>query len=104
MAMPHGPGTAMLHGRHTPSGSLPVSPESLQKFRQRISRRDSDQPEFLQAADEVLDSLWDYILANPRYAEHALLERLLEPERVIQFRICWVDDAGQTHVNRGFRV
>lgn len=81
-----------------------MSPESLQKFRERITHRDPDQPEFLQAADEVLDSLWDFIRANPHYADHALLERLLEPERVIQFRVCWVDDAGHTHVNRGFRV
>lgn len=81
-----------------------LSPESLHKFRARITRRDPDQPEFLQATDEVLDSLWDFIRAHPHYADHALLERLLEPERVIQFRICWVDDAGQTHVNRGFRV
>ncbi len=84
--------------------SKPLSPESAQKFRERMSRRDPHQPEFLQAAEEVLDSLWDFILANPRYADHALLERLFEPERVIQFRVCWVDDAGRTHVNRGFRV
>lgn len=81
-----------------------MSPESLQKFRERINQRDPDQPEFLQAADEVLDSLWDFIRANPRYSDHALLERLLEPERVLQFRVCWVDDSGQTHVNRAFRV
>ncbi len=81
-----------------------MSPESLQKFRERISHRDPNQPEFLQAADEVLDSLWAFVRANPKYAEHALLERLMEPERIIQFRICWVDDSGQTHVNRGFRV
>lgn len=81
-----------------------MSPESLQKFRERISHRDPHQPEFLQAAEEVLDSLWGFIRANPRYAEHALLERLLEPERIIQFRVCWVDDSGNTHVNRAFRV
>ncbi len=89
-------------GHHTKELSL--SPESLQKFRERISHRDPNQPEFLQAADEVLDSLWAFVRANPKYAEHALLERLMEPERIIQFRICWVDDSGQTHVNRGFRV
>lgn len=82
----------------------PLSPESLQKFRDRISHRDPHQPEFLQASEEVLDSLWPFISANPHYAQDALLERLIEPERIIQFRVCWVDDCGRTHVNRAFRV
>ena len=49
-------------------------------------------------------SLWPFIQKNPKYAQYGLLERLIEPERVIQFRVSWMDDQGQTHVNRAFRV
>jgi glutamate dehydrogenase (NADP+) len=69
-----------------------------------VARRDPHQPEFLQAVREVMTSLWPFIQAHPQYGEHALLERLVEPERVLQFRISWVDDRGQTQVNRGWRV
>lgn len=78
--------------------------DSFQMFRQHIFRRDPHQTEFLQAVDEVLDSLWPFISANPQYAQHALLERLIEPERIIQFRVCWIDDAARTRVNRAFRI
>ena len=77
---------------------------SLDDFLVMVAKRDPDQPEFLQAVKEVMTSLWPFIRANPQYAEHGLLERLVEPERVIQFRVAWVDDRGQTHVNRAFRV
>ncbi len=69
-----------------------------------MKARDLHQPEFLQAVEEVMTSLWPFIEKNPKYAEHGLLERLIEPERVIQFRVSWMDDQGQTHVNRAFRV
>lgn len=60
---------------------------------------------FLQAVEEVMTSLWPFIeKKNPEYAEQGLLERLVEPERVIQFRVSWMDDQGQTQVNRAFRV
>jgi glutamate dehydrogenase (NADP+) len=52
----------------------------------------------------VVESVWPYIAANRRYAEHGLLDRLVEPERIVQFRVCWVDDRGATQVNRGWRV
>jgi glutamate dehydrogenase (NADP+) len=77
---------------------------NLNDFLAMVARRDPNQPEFLQAVKEVMMSLWPFIEANPRYAEHGLLERLVEPERVIQFRVAWVDDRGQTQVNRAFRV
>lgn len=77
---------------------------SLNEFLDYVKTRDSHQPEFLQAVEEVMTSLWPFIEKNPRYAEHGLLERLVEPERAIQFRVSWVDDNGQTHVNRAFRV
>ncbi len=66
--------------------------------------RYADQKEFLQTAEEVLDSLRPVIDANPQYEAEGLLERLVEPERVIIFRVPWVDDAGKVQVNRGYRV
>lgn len=77
---------------------------NLDEFLAMVAKRDPHQPEFLQAVKEVMYSLWPFIQKNPKYAEHGLLERLVEPERVIQFRVSWVDDRGQTHVNRAFRI
>ncbi len=77
---------------------------SLSDFLAYVEARGPHQPEFLQAVEEVMTSLWPFIQKNPKYAEHGLLERLVEPERVIQFRVSWMDDQGQVHVNRGFRV
>jgi glutamate dehydrogenase (NADP+) len=77
---------------------------NLDDFLAMVAKRDPNQPEFLQAVKEVMSSLWPFIQKNPKYAEHGLLERLVEPERVIQFRVSWVDDRGQTHVNRAFRI
>jgi len=78
--------------------------KDLSSFMDYVRARDPNQPEFLQAVQEVMGSLWGFISSNPRYAESALLERLVEPERAIQFRVAWVDDHGDTHVNRAFRV
>lgn len=77
---------------------------SVDQFINKIQKRDPYQPEFMQAVKEVMNSLWPFIQENPHYAHQALLERLVEPERVIQFRICWADDNGDIQVNRGFRV
>ena len=76
----------------------------LDDFLNAAQQRDPHQPEFLQAVREVMSSLWPFIEQNPRYREHALLERLVEPDRVIQFRVAWVDDQGRTQVNRAYRV
>ncbi len=76
----------------------------LDDFLAAVARRDPHQPEFLQAVHEVMASLWPFIESHPRYGEQALLERLVEPERVIQFRVAWTDDRGQTQVNRAFRI
>ncbi|CAG9577414.1 putative glutamate dehydrogenase [Leishmania major strain Friedlin] len=69
-----------------------------------ILSRDPYQPEFTQAVREVMTSLWPFLQKNPKYTQDGLLERIVEPERVIQFRVPWVDDKGVTHVNRAFRV
>ena len=60
---------------------------SLNEFLDYVKTRDEHQPEFLQAVEEVMTSLWPFIEKNPRYADHGLLERLVEPERAIQFRV-----------------
>lgn len=79
-------------------------PGSREDFLARVERRDPGQPEFLQAVKEVTASLWPFLERNPNYARDGVLERLVEPERVIQFRVSWVDDRGQVRVNRAFRV
>ena len=76
----------------------------LEAFMSRVAARDPHQNEFLQAVREVVGSLWPFIEQNPGYAEYALLERLVEPERVLQFRVTWVDDQGRTQVNRAWRI
>lgn len=66
--------------------------------------KNPNEPEFIQAAEEVLESLAPVVDSDPRYEKNGLLERLVEPERQIMFRIPWVDDNGEVHVNRGYRV
>lgn len=77
---------------------------SVQSLLLNLEQRNPHQPEFLQAVNEVLTSVWPFLQANPRYMEHGLIERLTEPERVIQFRVTWVDDKGHVQVNRAWRV
>ena len=81
-----------------------MSVGSLDGFINKISQGNAHQPEYLQAVIEVMESLWPFIARNPKYAENGLLERLVEPERMITFRVSWVDDKGQVHVNRGYRI
>ena len=71
---------------------------------EQVKAKNAEQPEFIQAVTEVLQSLEPVIEAHPEYEEAALLERIVEPERVIMFRVPWVDDNGKVRVNRGFRV
>ena len=81
-----------------------MSTSTLNQFLESVQQRDPNQNEYLQAVREVLESLWPFIERNPRYASNALLERLVEPERVIQFRVSWMDDKCQVRVNRAFRI
>ena len=78
--------------------------ESVGQFLEEVAQRNPGQPEFLQAVTEVMESLWPFIEKNPKYAELGLLERLVEPERVVMFRVSWTDDKGHVQVNRGFRI
>ncbi|MGO4390912.1 NADP-specific glutamate dehydrogenase [Variovorax sp. M-6] len=78
--------------------------KSLEDFLNRAQARNPAQPEYLQAIAEVMKSLWPHIDKHPGYAEHGLLDRLIEPERIVIFRVSWVDDSGQVQVHRGYRV
>ena len=77
---------------------------SAHDFLAQVNQRNPGQPEFLQAVTEVVESLWPFIQQHPKYAEQGLLDRLVEPERVLMFRISWVNDHGDVQVNRGYRI
>jgi glutamate dehydrogenase (NADP+) len=76
----------------------------MQGILQLVKDKDPAQPEFHQAVSEVLVSIQPVLERNPSYGREAILERIVEPERVILFRVPWVDDSGQVQVNRGFRI
>jgi len=77
---------------------------SAHDFLAQVGQRNPAQPEFLQAVTEVVESLWPFIQQHPKYAEQGLLDRLVEPERVLMFRVSWVNDHGDVQVNRGYRI
>ncbi|MBU4183251.1 MAG: glutamate dehydrogenase [Burkholderiales bacterium RIFCSPHIGHO2_02_FULL_66_10] len=77
---------------------------SVHDFLSHVALRNPGQPEFLQAVTEVMESLWPFIAAHPKYAEQGLLDRLVEPERIVIFRVSWVDDHGSVQVNKGYRI
>ena len=76
----------------------------LQGVYEGLAKRNPEQKEFLQAVEEVLESLEPVVAAHPEYEKAGLIERLVEPERIIMFRVPWVDDEGKVQVNRGYRV
>jgi len=78
--------------------------QSIHSFMTVLKDRNPHEPDFHQAVEEILCSIWPLIEDNPAYRNAGLIERMVEPERVIQFRVAWVDDAGQVQVNRGYRV
>ncbi len=78
--------------------------EYLKRVYEEVQRRDSHEPEFLQAVQEVFESLELVIDKHPEWEKAGLIERFVEPERVVEFRVPWVDDKGGVHVNRGYRV
>ncbi len=77
---------------------------SAEDFLSRVKQKDPDQPEFHQAVAEVVHSLWPFLEHNPHYRSLSLLERIVEPERVLTFRVPWLDDKNRVQVNRGYRV
>ena len=78
--------------------------EYVNRVYQQVEHRDGDQPEFLQAVREVFESLEPVVSKHPEYEANGVLERLVEPERVVKFRVAWMDDQGGIQVNRGYRV
>ena len=76
----------------------------IDAFMKVVKLKNSHEPEFIQAVLEVAETVIPYIEANPKYKSTKILERITEPERVIQFRVPWLDDSGEVQVNRGFRV
>ena len=76
----------------------------IDTFMESVKNKNGHEPEFIQAVLEVAEAVIPYIEENPKYKTAKILERIIEPERVIQFRVPWVDDSGEVHVNRGFRV
>ncbi|MEO7160252.1 MAG: NADP-specific glutamate dehydrogenase [Polaromonas sp.] len=78
--------------------------KTLEGFLSHVAACNPGQPEFIQATTEVMESLWPYIEKHPKYAEHGLLDRLIEPERTIMFRVSWIDDHGDVRVNRGYSI
>ncbi len=77
---------------------------SIDQFMQGVVAKNPAEREFHQAVHEVVESIWPIIERHPRYRSGNILERIVEPERVIMFRVPWMDDGGEVHVNRGFRV
>jgi glutamate dehydrogenase (NADP+) len=76
----------------------------LNRVYEDLAKKSANEPEFLQAVYEVLETLVPVVEADPRYEQQALIERIVEPERTIMFRVPWVDDNGKVQVNRGYRV
>lgn len=69
-----------------------------------LAQRNPGEPEFLQAVKEVVDSVAEYVTSSPQLMDMKILERMTEPERVVMFRVPWMDDRGEVHINRGYRV
>lgn len=78
--------------------------KNVEVFMEKVKAKNPGQPEFLQAVEEVVESLMPILDKNPKYEAAKILERMVEPERIIIFRVPWVDDEGEIQVNRGFRV
>jgi glutamate dehydrogenase (NADP+) len=81
-----------------------MSKSSVADFMAKVKAKDPSQPEFHQAVEEVVTSLMPYLEKNTKYLKAKILDRIVEPERVIMFRVPWLDDKGEVQVNRGFRI
>jgi glutamate dehydrogenase (NADP+) len=77
---------------------------AIDAFMAKIAAKNGHEPEFLQAVEEVAETVIPFIEENPKYKTHKVLERIAEPERTIMFRVSWVDDKGEVQINRGYRV
>lgn len=77
---------------------------TIHEFMAKVEAKNPGQPEFLQAVKEVVETIWEVYVNNPRFVKGNILERIVEPERTIIFRVPWMDDKGEVHVNRGYRI
>lgn len=77
---------------------------NLEKIMAEVEKKNPGQNEFLQAVEEVLETIVDFVNENPKYDNAKIIERLVEPERTFIFRVTWMDDKGEVHVNRGYRI
>ncbi len=77
---------------------------SVKEFMENVAAKNPAEPEFHQAVQEVVESLWPIVEQNPRYKADDILGRIIEPERVILFRVPWVDDSGNVQVQKGYRI
>src|SRR5687768_8073578 len=87
-----------------PETEIEERTDDLASFLRALKQRYPAEPEFLQATTEVFQSIWPFVLKHPKYRKAKILERLVEPERAILFRVVWVDRNGEVQVNRGYRV
>ena len=78
--------------------------EQIAAFMAEVTAQNPNEPEFIQAVQEVAETVIPFIADHPKYAEHRILERMVEPERTIMFRVPWTDDSGQVQVNKGYRI
>lgn len=81
-----------------------IMTDSIRSFVEAVAKKNPNEPEFMQAVKEVAETVIPFIEENKKYQNQMLLERMVEPERVIMFRVTWIDDAGRTQVNRGYRI
>ena len=76
----------------------------IKEFMEALKAKTVGESEFHQAVEEVIETVWDTYQANPKYKANKILEKMVEPERVIMFRVPWIDDKGEVQINRGYRV
>ena len=96
--------TTTVKSVKTKSNGTSKVENEIHKFMAKVSAKDPNQPEFLQAVMEVAETVIPYTMEHTKYADAKILERIAEPERVIQFRVPWLDDKGCFQINRGFRI
>ena len=78
--------------------------KDIETFMDKVEEKNPGEKEFYQAVEEVVETLMPYINKHPRYKQTKILERMTEPERVVMFRVPWIDDVGEVQINRGFRI
>ena len=78
--------------------------KTIAEFMDMVKAKSPNEPEFHQAVEEVVESIWEIYHQNPKMVKAKILERIIEPERSIIFRVPWVDDKGEIQVNRGYKI